>query len=148
MLSDKSVESDRSASSATGAISAFSNQTAADVDYNEKTCNEIVELHNKQARNTDLIKTEVKAMINCRSIQRKDNMTIKGGLKKINELIETIAEDHSLERKKKVDYQQLLVFFQRRSTRHENYYPEGPGTVIAVCRFGVKTGLQTESFSA
>ena len=39
-------------------------------------------------------------------------MTIKGGLKKINELIETIAEDHSLERKKKVDYQQLLVFFK------------------------------------
>ena len=42
-------------------VSAFSNQIAAEADDDKRRWNEIVELRNKQARNIDLIKTEVQA---------------------------------------------------------------------------------------
>ena len=85
MLSGKSAGSDRGAASATSATSAFRNQTAADVDDNERRWYEIVKLRNEQARNIDLFKTKVQAVIKSCSIQKNVNMPIKDGPKKIKE---------------------------------------------------------------
>ena len=118
--SQSSLLSVQSAESYGSTVNAFSNFTAQAVKLDEQVWEEIAELRRAQARNIDLIKTEVQTMVDSCSIQVNVNMTIKVGLKKIKELVDAIGRDHSSATEKEIHYQKGLAMTEkgRQERRH------------------------------